>query len=116
MGNGKPKGKKRKAFLKELARKGATEYLRLAYELYPNDVLEVFSMSKDYPTLEENIQVIIKDLGADKLLGAMQPQEIAQAIPDKQKETLLRLLLEQIGPEKVESILRNNGKQRTHGR
>ena len=70
-------------------------------------------MSKDFPTLEENIQVIIKDLGAEKILAAMQPQEIVQAIPTAHKETALRLLLEQLGVEKVESILRNDGKRKT---
>ncbi|MFQ6041866.1 MAG: hypothetical protein ACE5PV_13495 [Candidatus Poribacteria bacterium] len=58
-------------------------------------------MSKDYPTLEENIRVIVNDLGIEK---------IAQAIPVEQKETLLRVLLEQLGTEKAESILRNDGK------
>ena len=85
------KGRKRKEFLKELVRIAASpatrrvamEYLRLAYELYPNDVMEVFSMSKDFPTLEENIQVIIKDLGAENILGSMQPQDIAQAVDAK---------------------------------
>jgi hypothetical protein len=107
------KGRKRKAFLKELVRKRAMEYLRLAYQLYPEDVTEVFSMSKDYPTLEENIQFIIKDLGLERLLKHTHPQEIAQAIPTEQKETVLRLLLEQIGSEKVESILPNDGKRKT---
>jgi len=120
------KGKKRKASLKELARKGAKEYLSLAYELYPHDVMEVFSMSKDFPTLEENIQFIIKDLGVEKILAAMQPQEIAQAvdakqwtqiaqaIPDEQEDALLRaLLLKRLSPKEVESILRNNGKRKT---
>ena len=119
------KGKKRKAFLRELVRKGAIEYLRLAYELYPNDVMEVFSMSKDFPTLEENIQVIIKDLGVEKILGAMQPQDIAQSIDTKQwtqvaqaipiehKEILLHALIEQLGTEKVEVILRNDGKRKS---
>ncbi|MBM3240934.1 hypothetical protein FJZ31_32025 [Candidatus Poribacteria bacterium] len=97
------KGRKRRAFLKELVRKRAIEYLRLAYQLYPCDVTEVFSMSKDYPTLEENIQFIIKDLGIER---------IVQAIPTEQKETVLRLLLEQLGTEKVESILRNDGKRK----
>ena len=103
------KGKKRKAFLKELVRKATCnrtrqvviEYLRLAYQLYPEDVMEVFSMSKDFPTLEENIRVIVNDLGAER---------IAQAITVEQKETLLRVLLEQLGAEKVEAILRNDGK------
>ncbi|MFQ6041797.1 MAG: hypothetical protein ACE5PV_13145 [Candidatus Poribacteria bacterium] len=115
------KGRKRKQFLKDLARKAtlpetrkvAVEYLRLAYQLYPQDVMEVFSMSKDFPTLEENIQVIIKDLGAERILAAMQPQEIAQAIPVKQKEILLRVLIEQLGAEKVEAISRNDGKRKT---
>ncbi len=100
------KGKKRKAFLRELVRKGAMEYLRLAYQLYPDDVMEVFSMSKDFPTLEENIRVIVNDLGAEK---------IAQAITAEQKESLLRALLEQLGTEKVESILHNDGNKRARG-
>ena len=125
------KGRKRKAFLKELVRKVALpemrqiamEYLRLAYQLYPEDVVEVFSMSKEFPTLEENIQFIIKDLGAEKILGAMHPQEIAQtidakqwtqiaqAIPAEQGDVLLReLLLKRLSPEKVEDILKNDGK------
>lgn len=127
------KGRKRKQFLKELVRKVALpakrqmalEYLRLAYELYPQDVMEVFSMSKDFPTLEENIRVIVNDLGAEKILAVMQPQEIAQSInakqwtkiaqatPAEQKEILLRALIEQLGTEKMESILRNDGKRKT---
>lgn len=126
------KGKKRKAFLKELVRRRAMEYLRLAYELYPQDVLEVFDMSKDFPTLEENIQFIIKHLGVERILlgvervlGAMQPEEIAQAvdakqwtqiaqaIPTEQGESLLRVLIEKLGDEKVESILHNDGKQKS---
>ena len=108
------------------------EYLRLAYELYPQDVLEVFDMSKDFPTLEENIQFIIKHLGVERILlgvervlGAMQPEEIAQAvdakqwtqiaqaIPVEQKGILLRVLIEKLGDEKVESILHNDGKQKS---
>jgi hypothetical protein len=115
------KGRKRKVFLKELVRKvalpatrqEAIECLRLAYQLYPEDVTEVFSMSKEFPTLEENIQFIIKDLGADRILRAMQPQEIAQAMPAEQKDSLLRaLLLERLSPDKVESILNDNGKRK----
>ena len=70
-------------------------------------------MSKDFPTLEENIQVIVNDLGLEKILGVVPPQEIVQAIPAEHKETALRLLLEQLGVEKVESILRNDGKQKS---
>jgi hypothetical protein len=107
------KGRKRKMFLKELVRRRAIEYLRLAYQLYPEDIMEVFSMSKDYPTLEENIRVIVNDLGLSKILGVVQPREIAQAIPVEQKETLLRVLLEQLGTEKAESILRNDGNRKS---
>jgi hypothetical protein len=133
------KGEKRKAFLRELVNRGAKEYLRLAYELYPEDLVEVFSMSKDFPTLEENIQFIIKDLGAGRLLREMRPEEIAQsisdeqeqallrglllrharpeeiaqAIPDEQKEALLRILLEQLGTEKVEPIIHNDGNRKS---
>lgn len=80
-------------------------------------------MSKDFPTLEENIQFIIKDLGVEKILAAMQTQEIAQtidakqlaqvaqAIPVEQEYALLRtLLLKHFSPEEVESILKNDGK------
>ena len=69
-------------------------------------------MSKDFPTLEENIRVIVNDLGLERILGVVQPQEIAQAIPLEQKETVLRVLLEQLGTEKVESIPRDDGKRR----
>ena len=41
-------------------------------------------MSKDYPTLEENIRVIINDLGLSRILGAVQHEEIAQSIDAKQ--------------------------------
>ncbi len=62
-------------------------------------------MSKDFPTLEENIRVIVNDLGLEK---------IAQAISAEQKDALLRvLLLQRLSPEKVESILRNDGKRKT---
>ena len=107
------KGKKRKEFLKELVRKVALpktrqvamEYLRLAYQLYPQDVMEVFSMSKDFPTLEENIRVIVDDLGTEK---------IAQVISPEQKDALLRaLLLQRLSPEKVESILNNEWKRKS---
>ncbi|MBM3237700.1 hypothetical protein FJZ31_15535 [Candidatus Poribacteria bacterium] len=107
------KGEKRKAFLRELVRKGATEYLRLTYELYPEDVTEVFSMSKDFPTLEENIQFIIKDLGAERILRAMRPEDVAEAIPGDQKKTLLRILLKQLSDDEVELILRDNGKRKS---
>ena len=71
-------------------------------------------MSKNFPTLEENIQVIIKDLGVEKILGAMQPQDIAQAIPAEQEYILLRaLLLKHFSPEEVESILSSDGKQKS---
>jgi len=111
------KGQKRGVFLKELVRKVAPpgmrqiamEYLRLAYLLYPEDVMEVFSMSKDFPTLEENIRVIISDLGLERILGIVQPQEIAQVIPAEQEEDLLRaLLLKRLSPEVVEDILKND--------
>ena len=71
-------------------------------------------MSKDFPTLEENIQFIIKDLGLEKILGAAQPQEIAQAIPVEQEDALLRaLLLKRFSSEEVESILNNDGKRKS---
>lgn len=121
-------GKKRKTFLRELARKGEVEYLRLAYELYPDEVMEVFSkMSKEFPTLEENIRFIVKDLGVERitqaitaeqeeaflrsLLQHVRPQEIAQAIPAEQKKILLRTLVEQMSAKEVEAILRNDGKK-----
>ena len=119
------KGRKRKAFLKELVRKVACdhtqqvakEYLRLAYQLYPEDVMEVFSMSKDFPTLEENIRVIVNDLGVEKIAQAIDSKQwtqIAQAIPAQQEHVLLRaLLLKHFSPEEVEAILRNNGKRKT---
>ncbi len=116
------KGRKRKAFLRELVckvacdstRQVATEYLHLAYQLYPENVMEVFSMSKDFPTLEENIRVIVNDLGLEKILGVVQPQEIAQSIPVEQEYALLRaLLLKHFSPEDVEAILHNDGKRKT---
>ncbi|MFQ6039502.1 MAG: hypothetical protein ACE5PV_01495 [Candidatus Poribacteria bacterium] len=83
-------------------------------------------MSKDFPTLEENIRVIVNDLGLEKILGVVQPQEIAQtidaqkwaqiveAISAEQENALLRaLLLKRLSAEEVESILKNDGKRRT---
>ena len=77
-------------------------------------------MSKDFPTLEENIQFIINDLGLEKILAAAQPQEIArtidakkwtqiaQSIPHNQENALL---LKRLPAEEVESILKNDGKK-----
>ena len=132
------KGRKRKEFLKELVRRTASpatrrkaiEYLRLAYQLYPEDVLEVFSMSKDFPTVEENIRVIVNDLGAERIARAItaeqveiilrgllqrtRPQDIAQAVTAEEKDVLLQaLLLERLSPEKVESILNNDGNRKS---
>jgi len=123
--------------LKELVRRTASpetrqvaiEYLRLAYQLYPEDVMEVFSMSKDFPTVEENIRVIFDDLGAERIARAItdeqveiilpgllqrtRPQEIAEAITAEEKNALLRaLLLERFSSEKVESILNDDGKRK----
>ncbi len=80
-------------------------------------------MSKDFPTLEENIRVIVNDLGLARILEVVQPQEIAQTIDAKQltqiaqsinpeqKDALLRaLLLERLSSEEVETILKHNGK------
>ena len=61
-------------------------------------------MSKDFPTIEENIRVIVNDLGLEK---------IVQAIPEEQKEALLRVLLKQLTTEKVESILRDDGNRKS---
>jgi len=36
-----------------------------------------------------------------------------QAIPDEQKEALLRVLLKQLSAEKAESILRNDGNRKS---
>ena len=104
------KGKKRKAFLRELFRKGAMDYLRIAYQLYPEEVMEVFSVRNEFPPIEENAKVIVKDLGAEVLLRAMDRQTLAQ-VSDEQKEILLRVLLEQLfGTEKADAILRDNSR------
>lgn len=90
--------------------KGATDYLRFAYQLYPDEVMEVFTMRNEFPPIEENIRGFISDYGADRILDAMQPDEIAQTISEDKKIILARVLLEQLfGAERAETILRDNG-------
>jgi len=72
-------GKKREQFLRKLAEEGRIEYLRFAYELYPQDVRRFLTMSRafrDFPPLEENIRFFIKDFGAEKILSEMTAEEI----------------------------------------
>lgn len=73
------KGKQRKVFLQELVQKKAIEYIRFANELYPQDFKEVLIMSKDFPTLEENIRFIQQEL-VPELIKGMSPGQIARAV------------------------------------
>jgi len=99
-------------------------------ELKDSRKLEVYQMSgKDYPTLEENIRVIISDVGVQTILREMTPGELeesldqivgkidenalfsaliaqmgAEKISDSLPE-LLKALVEQVGTEKIQQLL-----------
>jgi len=72
------RGQKLRETLLRLAQEGWWEIVRLAYLLHPKEASEVLAMSRRYPTLEENIRFIVRDLGAERLLreiGAMMEED-----------------------------------------
>ncbi len=79
------RGQKLRETLLRLAQEGWWEIVRLAYLLHPKEASEVLAMSRRYPTLEENIRFIVRDLGAEKLL-----REIA-AMMDEDPELARRI-------------------------
>jgi len=118
-------GKKREQFLRKLAEEGRIEYLRFAYELYPQDVRRFLAMSRpfrDFPPLEENIRFFIKDFGAEKILSEMTVEEIKgfgaerilseitieelQELEENDRKRLLKMLIE-IEAEKSENTPQN---------
>lgn len=100
------KGKQRETFLRELVQKKAVEYIRFAYELYPQDVKEVLTVSKDFPTLEENIQFIIKDLGHDRIIQALLEQIRSEELAglNEEEQTQLQQLLNKLENGKKKKV------------
>lgn len=103
-------GKKRREFLREIAEKNKLEYIRFAILLYPDDVEEVYTMRrKEYPTIEENIQSLIRMYGAQTFLKHLTPEEVIQN------------LIRQMGVEQLEQLIQQiaqqndgkNGKKKT---
>ena len=99
------KGKKRKQFLRVLAERNELGYLHLAMLLYPEEVKEVYQMSrKDYPTLEENIRFIISEVGAETVLEAMGSEEVLQKTAP---EALFSVLVKQMGSQAPRQAVQN---------
>ena len=97
------KGKKREQYLRVLAERNELEYLRLAMFLYPEEVKEVYQMSRrDYPTLEENIRFIISEVGTQTVLQAINIEEIARNTDQK---TLFSALVKLMGGEQISENL-----------
>lgn len=89
-------GHKREVVLQELAKRGERELLLLAYRLYPKDVEEVFPVSKEFPTLEENIRFFIKDFGEKRVM-----QELVDLIGLERAEEWLREAAESQPPKRT---------------
>ena len=78
-------GRKRREFLREIAEKNELTYIRFAILLYPDEVEEVYTMRrKDYPTIEENVQALIRMYGAQTFLKHFTPEEIIQNLAIEQ--------------------------------
>ena len=89
-------GKKRREFLREIAEKNKLEYIRFAILLYPGEVEEVYTMRrKDYPTIEENVQALIRMYGAQTFLKYLTPEEIIQNLNVEQRKQLIQQLAQQ---------------------
>ncbi|HIE53209.1 MAG TPA: hypothetical protein EYP85_15765, partial [Armatimonadetes bacterium] len=97
------RGRKRREFLRWLIGRKEVECLRWAYELYPQEVKEELIMSKDYPTLEENIRFIIQDIGLKRLLQETEPEELAEAVDLRAlaRAAGLRRILQEVQPEEL---------------
>ncbi|MBI1927804.1 hypothetical protein HYR99_26645 [Candidatus Poribacteria bacterium] len=92
--------KKRRQFFEELVRRGDKEYIDLAYELYPDEMREVLEMSRrDYPTLEENIRFIVKDLGADRILQNIDPELMVKWILEHKDRAEFNALIQNLSAE-----------------
>jgi len=127
------KGRKLRETMMRLAQEGWWDIIRLAYLLHPKEASEVLAMSRRYPTLEENIRFIVRDLGAERLLreiAAMMEEDpklaerlsrevlamsrryptleenIRFIVRDLGAERLLREIVSELGREKVEQLLR----------
>ncbi len=108
-------GHKRQVVLQELAKRREHELLLLAYKLYPKDVEEVFPVSKEFPTLEENIRFFIQDFGAKRILQEMAnmskelptlEEDIRFFIRDFGEKRVMQELVDLIGLERAEAWLR----------
>jgi hypothetical protein len=53
---------------------------------------EAIKVSKEWPTLDENIQFIIKDLGTEKILRHMTLEERLEGLSQDELRRLRRLL------------------------
>ncbi|MCS3918205.1 hypothetical protein Q2T83_16965 [Fervidibacter sacchari] len=101
------RGQKLRETLLRLAQEGWWEVVRLAYLLHPKEASEVLAMSRRYPTLEENIRFIVRDLGAERLL-----REIG-AMMEEDPELARRLSRDLLAmSEKVEKLLREDEEQK----
>ena len=73
---------------------------------------------KDYPTIEENVQSLIRMYGAQPFLKHLTPEEIVQNLD---KEALLQIMIRQMGVEQLEQLIqklaqlndRKDGRKRT---
>ncbi|MFA0740036.1 MAG: hypothetical protein DFNUSKGM_000133 [Candidatus Fervidibacter sacchari] len=97
------RGQKLRETLLRLAQEGWWEIVRLAYLLHPKEASEVLAMSRRYPTLEENIRFIVRDLGAERLL-----REIG-AMMEEDPELAKRLSSEMVRDLGAERLLREIG-------
>jgi type II restriction/modification system DNA methylase subunit YeeA len=124
------RGQKLRETLLRLAQEGWWEIVQLAYLLHPKESSEVLVMSRKYPTLEENIRFIVRDLGAEKLLREIvammdEDPELAERLSSEMvrglgAERLLRGIAEELGRERIEQLLREmdeeQKRKRTDGR
>jgi len=111
-------GKKRWEFLREIAEKNELTYIRFAILLYPDEVEEVYTMKrKEYPTIEENVQSLIRIYGAQTFLKHLAPEEIIpnleieDIVQNLDKETLLQIMIRQMGFEQFEQLLHKLAQQ-----
>ena len=69
---------------------------------------------KDYPTIEENVQSLIRMYGAQTFLKYFTPEEIIQNLTVEQREQLIQkliqILIDEIGTEQCKQLIRRLAK------
>jgi hypothetical protein len=108
-------GKQREEVLQTFVAKGEMEYISIALILYPETMRRIYTMPKgDYPTIEENLNVLIDWFGIDAIaetyLKSHHPDGLIEVILSHEgvdRTALFQTLIRQMDKSQVRQLIQS---------